>query len=149
MIQCMEVLPHLWISDKPKQLQFLKMKNIKSIVYLSKYAKLIKNIDTEQIQIGIHITDNNKSDNINAFQHLYDVTNFIFEKIYNNKNILIIGNEKDESVLYLFILSYYIRYGKLDIKNSLLFLETKIKMKYFHFHDALFKFYNQINKNIV
>ena len=84
----MEVLPHLWISDKPKQLQFLKMKNIKSIIYLSKYAKLIKNINTEQIQIGIHITDNNKSDNINAFQHLYDVTNFIFEKIYNNIKLL-------------------------------------------------------------
>ena len=72
--------------------------------------------------------------------------NFIFEKIFNNKNILIIGNEKDESYLYLIILSYFIRYGKLDIKNSLLFLETKIKMNYFNFNDALFKFYNEINK---
>ena len=145
----MEILPHFWISEKPKNIDFLKIKNIKSIIFLSKYVKYYKNLDVEQIRISIEISNNNKLDNINNFEHLYDVTQFIFEKIYNNKNILLIGNEKDNSILYLFILCYYIRYGKLDIKNSLLFLETKIKMKYFHFNEALFKFYNQINKNNV
>lgn len=143
----MEILPHFWISEKPKNIDFLKIKNIKSIIFLSKYVKYYKNLDIEQIRISIEISNNNKLDNVNNFEHLYDVTQFIFEKIYNNKNILLIGNEKDNSILYLFILCYYIRYGKLDIKNSLLFLETKIKMKYFHFNEALFKFYNQINKN--
>ena len=145
----MEILPHFWISEKPKNIDFLKIKNIKSIIFLSKYVKYYKNLDVEQIRITIEISNNNKLDNINNFEHLYDVTQFIFEKIYNNKNILLIGNEKDSSILYLFILCYYIRYGKLDIKNSLLFLETKIKMKYFNFNEALFKFYNQINKNNV
>ena len=143
----MEILPHFWISEKPKNIDFLKIKNIKSVIFLSKYVKYYKNLDIEQIRISIEISNNNKLDNVNNFEHLYDVTQFIFEKIYNNKNILLIGNEKDNSILYLFILCYYIRYGKLDIKNSLLFLETKIKMKYFHFNEALFKFYNQINKN--
>lgn len=144
----MEILPHFWISDKIKHLNFIKQKNIKSVVFLSKFLNYYKNVDVEQIRIPLEITNNNKNDNIIVFQHLYDVTNFIFEKIYNNKNILLIGNEKDSSILYLFILCYYIRYGKLDIKNSLLFLETKIKMEYFSFNDALFRFYNQINKNI-
>ena len=143
----MEILPHFWVSDKIKHLNFIKSKNIKCIIFLSKYLKYYKNIDVEQIRISLEISENNKNDNINAYQHLFDVTNFIFEKIYNNKNILLIGNEKDASLLYLFILSYYIRYGKLDIKNCLLFLETKITMKYFNFNDALFKFYNEINKN--
>ena len=145
----MEILPHFWISEKPKNIDFLKIKNIKSVIFLSKYVKYYKNLDVEQIRITIEISNNNKLDNINNFEYLYDVTQFIFEKIYNNKNILLIGNEKDSSILYLFILCYYIRYGKLDIKNSLLFLETKIKMKYFNFNEALFKFYNQINKNNV
>ena len=144
----MEILPHFWISDKIKHLNFIKQKNIKSVIILSKFLNYYKNVDIEQIRIPLEITNNNKNDNIIVFQHLYDVTNFIFEKIYNNKNILLIGNEKDSSILYLFILCYYIRYGKLDIKNSLLFLETKLKMEYFSFNDALFKFYNQINKNI-
>ena len=144
----MEILPHFWISDKIKHLNFIKQKNIKSVVFLSKFLNYYKNVDVEQIRIPLEITNNNKNDNIIVFQHLYDVTNFIFEKIYNNKNILLIGNEKDSSILYLFILCYYIRYGKLDIKNILLFLETKIKMEYFSFNDALFRFYNQINKNI-
>ena len=142
----MEILPHFWVSDKIKNINFIKNKNIKCIIFLSKYLDYYKNIDNEQIRIPLDITNNNKNDNIIVYQHLYDTTNFIFEKIYNNKNILVIGNEKDESYLYLFILSYYIRYGKLDIKNSLLFLETKIKMNYFNFNEALFKFYNEINK---
>jgi len=145
----MEILPHFWISDKIKNSHFLKTKNIKAIIFLSKTLKYYKNIDVEQIRIPLELSDNNKNDNVIIYQHLYDVTNYIFEKIYNNKNLLIIGNEKDESMLYLIIICYYIRYGKLDIKNSLLFLETKLKMKYFNYNNALFKFYNQINKNIV
>ena len=144
----MEILPHFWISEKPKNIHFIKYKNIKSVIFLSKYLDFYKNIDVEQIRIPLEISDNNKNDNISTYQHLYDVTNFIFEKIYNNKKILLIGNEQDFSILYLFILCYYIRYGKVDIKNSLLFLEGKIKMKYFNFSDALFKFYSQINKNM-
>ena len=145
----MEILPHFWISDKIKNSDFIKLKNIKAIIFLSKTLKFYKNIDIEQIRIPFQLSDNNKNDNIMIYQHLFDVTNYIFEKIYNNKNILIIGNENDESILYLFIICYYIRYGKLDIKNSLLFLETKLKMKYFNYNSALFKFYSQINKNIV
>lgn len=143
----MEIIPHFWVSNKIRNNNFIKNKSIKSVVILSKTLNYYKNIDIEQIRIPLENTNYNKNDNINAYQHLYDVTNFIFEKIYNNKNILVIGNENDESVLYLFILCYYIRYGKLDIRNSLLFLETKIKMNYFNFNDALFKFYNQIKKN--
>tara|TARA_Y200000002_G_C22425025_1_gene555518 strand:+ start:201 stop:635 length:435 start_codon:yes stop_codon:yes gene_type:complete len=144
----MEIIPHFWVSDKMRNDNFIKRKNIKCIIILSKYLKYNKNAEIEQIRIPIEKTDNNKNDNINSFQHLYDVTYFIFEKIYNNKNILLVGNEKDSSILYLFILAYYIRYGKLDIKNSLLYLETKIKMNYFNFHDSLFKFYNQINNKL-
>jgi hypothetical protein len=142
----MEILPHLWVSYSIKNSNFLKSKNIKCVIFLSKYLNYYKHVEIEQIRIPLEISDNNKNDNIIVYQHLYDTTNFIFEKIFNNKNILIIGNEKDESYLYLIILSYFIRYGKLDIKNSLLFLETKIKMNYFNFNDALFKFYNEINK---
>lgn len=143
----MEILPHFWISEKNKNNHFLKLKNIKEVIFLSKIIPFCKNINTEQIRIPLSVTDNNKNDNIIIYQHLFDVTNYIFEKIYNNKNILLIGNETDCSILYLFILCYYIRYGKLDIKNSLLFLETKITMKYFNYNSALFKFYNETNKN--
>ena len=145
----MEILPHFWVSEKIKKNHFLKLKKITNVIFLSKIVPFYQHIETEQIRIPLNITDNNKNDNIIIYQHLFDVTNYIFEKIYNNKNILLIGNEDDCSMLYLFILCYYIRYGKLDIENSLLFLETKLKMKYFNYNNALFKFYNQINKNIV
>jgi hypothetical protein len=143
----MEILPHFWISEKIKKNYFLKLKKINYVIFLSKSIPFYQHTDIEQIRISLNITDNNKNDNIIIYQHLFDVTNYIFEKIYNNKNILLVGNEDDSSMLYLFILCYYIRYGKLDIENSLLFLETKLKMKYFNYNNALFKFYNEINKN--
>jgi len=143
----MEIIPHFWVSDSIKKKEFLNSKKIKAIIILSKHQSFYKHIDIEQIRIPCELTNNNKNDNIVIYQHLYDVTQFIFEKIINNKNVLLIGNEKDESILYIFILAYYIRYGKLDIKNSLNFLDSKIKINYFNYNDALFKFYKDINSN--
>lgn len=143
----MEIIPHFWICDSIKKKEFLNSKKIKAIIILSKYQPFYKHIDIEQIRIPCELTNDNKNDNIVIYQHLYDVTHFIFEKIINNKNVLLIGNEKDESILYIFILGYYIRYGKLDIKNSLNFLDSKIKINYFNYNDALFKFYKDINSN--
>lgn len=143
----MEVLPHLWVSEGLKKKDFLISKKIKAIIVLSKYQQFYKNIDIEQIRIPCEKTNDNKNDNIIIYQHLYDVTHYIFNKIINNKNILLIGNEKDDSILYIFILAYYIRYGKLDIKNSLNFLNTKLNMTYFNYNEALFKFYNEHYKH--
>ena len=142
----MEFIPHLWISQNSKSKEYIQSKKIKSIVILSKKIKFLKNLDIEQIRVPLEVSDNNKNDNIIIYQHLYDVTHFIFEKIINNRNILIIGNEDDSSILSIFILCYLIKYGKLDIKHSLEFLNSKINMHCFNYNDALFKFYNDIKK---
>lgn len=142
----MELLPHLWISHYLKSEEYIQSKKIKSIIILSKKLKFLKNSYIEQIRIPIEISDNNKNDNIIIYQHLFDVTHFIFEKIGNNKNILIVGNEDDSSILSIFLLAYFIRYGKLDIKHSLEFLNSKLNMHCFNYNDALFKFYNDIKK---
>ncbi len=119
----MEIIPHFWVHQTPKNKSFISSKKIKSVIFLSKKTIFYKNLDIE-----------------------YDVSYFIFEKIINNKNILVIGNENDSSILYIFILAYYIRYGKLDIKNSLNFLNSKIIIDSFNYHDALFKFYKEVRK---
>lgn len=143
----MELLPHLWISQNSKSKEYIESKKIKSIVLLSKTTKFIKNSMIEQIRVPLEITDNNKNDNIIIYEHLYDVTYFIFDKIVNNKNVLIIGHEDDSSILSIFMLAYFIRYGKLDIKHSLEFLNSKMIMYCFNYNDALFKFYNDIKKH--
>ena len=143
----MEFIPHLWISQISKSNVYIQSKKIKSIIFLSKKINFLKDIDIEQIRVPLEVSDNNKNDNIIIYQHLYDVTYFIFDKIVNNKNILIIGNEDDSSILSIFLLAYFIRYGKLDIKHSLEFLNSKINMYCFNYNDALFKFYNEIKKH--
>ena len=101
----MEVIPHFWVNEKIKNPSFIKTKNIKAIIFLSKTLNFYKHIEIEQIRIPVDVSDNSKNDNIVIYQHLFDVTNYIFEKIYNNKNILVIGNENDSSILYLIIIT--------------------------------------------
>ena len=139
----MEVLPHFWVSQTPKSIDFISSKKIKSILFLSKYKDFYKNTSIEQLRIPLQVTDDNENDNVQIYQHLYDTTHFIYEKMITNKNIFLIGNEEDFSILYLFIVAYLIRYGKLSMQHSLQFLNSKIFIQSFRYHNALFQFYNE------
>ena len=90
-----------------------------------------------------NMKNDNENDNVQIYQHLYDTTHFIYEKMITNKNIFLIGNEEDFSILYLFIVAYLIRYGKLSMQHSLQFLNSKIFIQSFRYHNALFQFYNE------
>lgn len=84
----MEILPHFWISDNLKNINFVLKKNIKVIIILSRYKKFIKNFNDEQIRIPLEKFDNIKLRNNTIYQHLFDVTSFINQKINENKKIL-------------------------------------------------------------
>lgn len=83
----MEVLPHFWVSQTPKSIDFISSKKIKSILFLSKYKEFYKNTSIEQLRIPLQVTDDNENDNVQIYQHLYDTTHFIYEKMITNKNI--------------------------------------------------------------
>tara|TARA_E500000178_G_C16797420_1_gene650844 strand:- start:56 stop:514 length:459 start_codon:yes stop_codon:yes gene_type:complete len=121
----MEILPHFWISDNLKNINFVLKKNIKVIIILSRYKKFIKNFNDEQIRIPLEKFDNIKLRNNTIYQHLFDVTSFINQKISENKKILLIGNEFDSNILNIFLMGYLIRYGKIKPNYAYYFLKSK------------------------
>ena len=146
----MEILPHFWIGNLKKNIIFLKEKKIESIIHLSKNEPFLKCRDIEQIRIPIEYTEDCTMDekNIILYQHLFDVTDFIHEKIITNKNILLLGYENKQD-LDAIITAYFIRFGKLTIVESIRFLKSKKKYVFDPkciFFFALNKFYNQFNK---
>jgi hypothetical protein len=146
----MEILPHFWIGYYNDDLYFIKEKKIKNIIHLSKKEKFIKILNTEEIVIPIDYNDNDtyEEQNNTMYEHLFDITNYIHDKIINNQKVLLLGYEYKQDIDTI-IISYLIRYGKLNIHNSILFLRTK-KENIFSpkclFYLSLNKFYNQLNK---
>jgi hypothetical protein len=142
----MEILPHFWIGYYKENLHIIKTKKIKNIIHLSKDEPFIKKNDIEQIRVPIDYDENQSLEVQNniMYQHLYDITDYIHEKIINNSNILLIGyiNKQDIDTI---VISYFIKFGKLTIRESILFYKSK-KEHIFNpkcsFYHALNKFYN-------
>jgi hypothetical protein len=147
----MEVLPHFWITYYKNNLFIIKKKKIKHIIHLSKNEPFIKKNEIEQIRIPIDYNDSQSYEEQNniMYQHLFDITDYIHEKIINNENILLIGYEYKQDIETI-IVSYFIRFGKLNIRDSIIFLKSK-KHDIFEpkclFYPSLNKFYNEFNKN--
>ena len=119
----MEVLPHFWISyyKYSMNLSIIKEKKIKYIIHISKdESYLKKNIDVEEIRTPIDYTDENTYEEQNniMYEQLFDITNYIHNKIINNGNILLLGYEHKQD-LDTIIIAYFIRYGKLNMNYLL------------------------------
>ena len=145
----MEILPHFWIGYYNENLSIIKQKNIKTIIHLSKNEKFIQKNDIEEIRIPIDYEENNSYEEQNniMYQQLYDITDYIHEKIIKNENILLLGYQQKQDVDTILI-AYFIRFGKINIHNSILFLKSK-KIDIFYpkclFYHALNKFYTYLN----
>ena len=146
----MEVLPHFWITYYNNNLFIIKKKKINHIIHLSKNESFIKKNNIEELRIPIDYNDSQSYEEQNniMYQYLFDITDYIHEKILNNENILLIGYEYKQDIETI-VVSYYIRFGHLNIRDSIIFLKSK-KNDIFEpkclFYPALNKFYYEFNK---
>ena len=143
-----EIIPRLYISYFKSNI--IKNKKFDTIIYLSKNEPFLEKIQTEQIRIPVEYNDSFSLEEKNneIYQYLFDVTDFIHEKINNNKYILLLGNENNQD-LETFITAYYIRYGKINIEDSIRYLKSKMENIFYPkclFYFALKKFNYEINK---
>ena len=147
----MEVLPHFWITYYKENYNIIKEKKIKNIIHLSKYEPFIKKMDLDEIRIPIDYDDEESMEkqNIIIYQHLFDVTDYIHEKIINNEKVMLLGQFGKQDI-DVFVVAYLIRFGKINIQTAISFLKSK-KKEIFDpkclFFFALNKFYNELNKN--
>ena len=104
-------------------------------------------------EINIHINYSNEQNydqmNNTMYDYLFDITEYIHNKIINNESIILITSHNKQDIDVILI-AYYIRYGNLTIHESVKFLKTK-KDDIFNpkclFYSALNKFYYELNKN--
>lgn len=125
----MEVLPHFWIAFYKENLTIIKTKKIKNIIHLSKYEPFIKKNDIDEIRIPIDYEENQTLEIQNniMYQHLYDITDYIHDKIINNSNILLLGYNNKQDIDTI-VVAYFIKYGKLSIRDALLCYKSKKKI---------------------
>ena len=147
----MEIIPHFWISYFKENYNIIKEKKIKNIIHLSKDEPFIKKLDLDEIRIPIDYDDIESMEIQNniIYQHLYDVTDYIHEKIINNQKIMLLGCNGKQDV-DVFVIAYLIRYGKINVQCAISFLKTKKKDIFYPkclFFHALNKFYNELIKN--
>ncbi len=147
----MEVLPHFWITYYKTNLNIIKEKKIKNIIHISKKEDFfgISGINEIRINIDYNYEQTYEEINVIMYQYLFDVTEYIHDKIINNENILIICDE-DRQDIDVIIIAYYIRYGCLNIQDAIRFYRTK-RENIFEpkclFYSSLNKFYIELNKN--
>ena len=146
----MEILPHLLINYYSKNNNFIKEKKISHIIHLSKYESFIKKNYIEEIRIPIDYNEKDSLEEINniMYQQLFDITDYIHQRILDNNNILIIGYDNRQDIETI-LSAYFIKYGKLNVNQAILFLKTKkiniFEQKVIFFH-ALNRFYYELNK---
>lgn len=144
----MEILPHFWIAYYNNIKDIIRKKHIHYIIHLSKNELFNKKINVEEIRVPIDYNENDSYEHQNnmMYQQLFDITEYIHDKIVNNKNILLIGYQNKQDIDCI-VTAYYIRYGKLNIHDAILFYKSK-KDDIFNpkclFFFALNKFYNDI-----
>ena len=145
----MEVLPHFWINYFNQNLNLLKEKNIKYIIHLSNYENFLKKSNIEEIRIPIDYDENDSYENKNniLYQKLFDITDYIHEKVTGCENVMLIGHENKQDIDAI-IVAYLIRFGKMNISQSIRCLQSK-KDYIFEpkciFYQALNKFYYKFN----
>jgi len=140
-----EYLPHLWVTEYHTfEYSFITLKKINIIIHLSKNRDFLKT-DIEQIRIPI---DNNNSSieekNALIYNHLFDVTDLIHEKILQTNPVLFLCNDVHKEI---FVISYYIRFARVLPREAIEYIESKNKdltNNILDYNNCLNKFYYQI-----
>ena len=115
-----EILPNLWIGNS----EILKVKeklNINFIVNCSKDLHFLG----KHTQYKMDIKNNlEKYEIIKMYEYLNETTEFIHNKLMNDHSVLVVcesGNQKSATI----IAAYIIKYGKINIANTIKSIRTK------------------------
>ncbi len=125
----MEVYPHLYTStyDVYKEQNIIKNKKIKIIIHVSKTKKFVAKDDIEEIRLPIQFNDDDfdfEHINLELYNYIHDIVEFIYTKLKENKNVLLLGFGHKQEVDVL-VAAFYIKYGKVTPQLAIYYLKTK------------------------
>ena len=148
-----EILPNIWIGNKKdaSDINFLINKGIKCIINTTKTCPYpdFKNYVLEKIRIPLNEMDsnNNVKNNVDMYDYLLNLTEFIKDKNSNFKPILIFCTDGIQRTPTI-IAAYIIRYGNVTIDFAIKSIKSKYINSFIdeiYFYIALQKFYIYIN----
>ena len=148
-----EVLPFLYYSyyEEEKSEKFFKRNKIKCIIHISSQKReFSKESEFEQVSIILDKnidTDGDQKVNIEFYGYLYDVIEFIYNKIIvENINICIIGHQNKQDIDALLI-AYFIRFANVNYQEAHHYVLSKKLDNYYersYYYPALKKYAQQI-----
>jgi hypothetical protein len=115
-----EILPNLWIGNN----QLLKYKdklNIDYIINCSKDLHFLGKYNQYKMEMKNNLE---KYEIIKMYEYLNETSEFINKKLLENKSVLVLcetANQKSASI----IAAYIIKYGKVNLNNTINSIQTK------------------------
>ena len=127
-----EIIPNLWIADK-EILKYKSKLNIDFIVNCQKDLHFLGKYNQYRMDISNNLE---KYEIIKMYEYLNETSEFIYKKLSNNKSVLVLcesGSQKSGAI----IAAYIIKYGKINLKKTILSLRTKHKTIFYPSIDYL------------
>ncbi len=147
-----EVLPFLYYSyyEEEKNDKFFKRNKIKCIIHLSHKQKNFNSSEFEEVNILLHKNierDGEKNVNIEFYNYLYDLVEFLYNKIIiENINVCILGHIDKQDIDAL-IMAYFIKYANVNYQEAHHYVLSKKLDQYYersYYYDALKKYAKEI-----
>ena len=128
-----EIIPNLWMSN----INIVKYKHYYKFDYV---INCLKNLHFLEKNNNFKLSTELKIDKI--YNYLDELTDYIYKKINLNKKILIICEDCTQKSPTI-ICTYLIKFGKININNSIKYFKTKyenIFLNDIYYNDVLLKF---------
>ena len=121
-----EILSNLWIGDN-SILKYKEKINIDFIINCSKDLHFLGNCNKYKMEMKNNLE---KYEIIKMYEYLNETSDFIHKKLLNNNSILVVcenSNQKSASI----IAAYIIKYGKINMMNTIGSIRTKHKTAFY------------------
>lgn len=147
-----EIITGLWIGNtNDYNSNFIQNKNITSVITNLK-QKNIKNIEFIYLPLNINYNklNNEYINNLNGLfiDYIYDIIEYIHNKIINFKNVLICC-KTCEQISPAIITIYLIKFGKIEPNKCIKYIKSKCGRAFpdekSFFENAFYKLYNKYN----
>ena len=115
-----EILPNLWIGNN-ELLKYKDKLNIDYIINCSKDLHFLGKYSQYKMEMKNNLE---KYEIIKMYEYLNETSEFIYKKLLENKSVLVLcetSNQKSASI----IAAYIIKYGKINLNNTIHSIRTK------------------------
>jgi hypothetical protein len=146
-----EVLPylHYLYYEEEKSDKFLKRNRIKCIIHLTSKNREFSSSEFEEVTISLHKNiqhDGEDAVNVELYSYLYDIIEFIYQKVSHHQHVCIMGYKNKQDIDAL-CMAYFIRFANVNYHEAHHYVLSKKLEHYYeksYYYGALKKYAQQL-----